>query len=309
MEENESIDYAEVFGIDEGTDPEQTGEETDAGEESRENAEPAEDEASSQDEDAEADGMTDDDDAATTEAQRQADQKRDAAVQAAIDKAVQAAIEKNDQKHSAEMEAFFRRANLKNTITGEPITDMAGFDKWNSEFSAAKLAQDLKAGRLTPEALQAAITQNPVLQQAQRIIAQQAEDKQNAERQLQEQQAKAALNDEIAKISKQDPSIQTVEDLMETENYDQIYGMVKNGYKLSDAYKLVNFDKLTQKAAAASRQQVRNQALGKSHMTQTQARGAGAVEVPRDVKQLYLELNPNATDAEIRANYARYIKK
>lgn len=310
MEDNESIDYAAVFGVEEDTGP--TGEKTGAGEEMLEQ-ETAEEEDPSEDEGAE-DGVQDDgtqgqgteegSQAAQQTAQHGAEDQ-----QAIIDRAVQEAIEKNNQKHQAEMKSFFQKANLKNTITGEPITDMVGFDKWNSAFAAAKLEQDLKAGRLTPEALQAAIAQNPVVQQAQQIIEQQAAAQHQAERQLQEQQAKAILDDEIAKISQQDPSIRSVDDLMGAENYDQIYGMVKKGYKLSDAYKLVNFDKLTQKAAAASRQQVRNQALGKSHMSQTQTRGAGAVEVPRDIKQAYLELNPKATDAEIRSHYAKYIKK
>lgn len=305
MEENESIDYAELFGVEEvnaGPADEETGE---AGSE-QDTTQPDEDEEIQED------GSAIDaaEDEAQTQQQRQKDdpQLNAREQQAAIDRAVQAAIEKNNQQHQSELAAFFQKANLKNTITGEPITDMEGFDKWNSAFSNAKLEQDLKAGRLTPEMLQAVIAQNPLIQQAQQMLAQQTAEKQQAQMQVQAQQAKAILDEEITKISQQDPSVRTVEDLMESENYDQIYGLVQKGYALSDAFKLVNFDRLTQRVAAASRQQARNQELGKRHMIKTQARGAGAVEVPREIKQAYLELMPNATDTEIREHWAKYIK-
>ena len=48
---------------------------------------------------------------------------------------------------------------------------------------------------------------------------------------------------------------------------------------------------------------------GKQHMGQTKERGAGAVSVPAEVKEMYRALNPGATDAEIQAHYNRSHKK
>ena len=44
---------------------------------------------------------------------------------------------------------------------------------------------------------------------------------------------------------------------------------------------------------------------GKQHMGQTKERGAGAVSVPADVKEMYRALNPGITDAEIQTHYNR----
>ena len=65
----------------------------------------------------------------------------------------------------ADMAAFFARANLKNTVTGKPITTMEEFDAWRADYDAAKLQKDLKAGKLTPEALRSAVEQTPALQE------------------------------------------------------------------------------------------------------------------------------------------------
>ncbi len=297
MEDTESIDYAAIFGVEEDTGP--TGEETGAGEEMLEQ-ETAEEEDPSEDEGAEEEVPEDagvselhNDDAAITAARRQAEQERDAAVQA---------VRAESQKA---LDDFVAAMGIKNPYTGQAIKTKAEYDAYQKLHADKQRDQFMQANGMTEDQYNQFVQSLPEVQQAQ----QQLQAAKEAEKQLQEQQAKAILDDEIAKISQQDPSIRSVDDLMGAENYDQIYGMVKKGYKLSDAYKLVNFDKLTQKAAAASRQQVRNQALGKSHMSQTQTRGAGAVEVPRDIKQAYLELNPKATDAEIRSHYAKYIKK
>ena len=93
------------------------------------------------------------------------------------------------------------------------------------------------------------------------------------------------------------------------DTYPQFYELVKRGNTLIDAYKLANFDTLTRSAAQATRQAAINSVQSKRHMSQTTARGAGAVAVPGDVKEMYRALNPGATDAEIQAHYNRSHKK
>ena len=84
--------------------------------------------------------------------------------------------------------------------------------------------------------------------------------------------------------------------------------MVKRGYSISDAYRLANYDALTQRAAEASRQAAISKAKSKEHLTATTQRGAGAVSVPDDVKAEYLAFNPDATEAEIQKHYQKYMK-
>lgn len=129
-----------------------------------------------------------------------------------------------------------------------------------------------------------------------------------AARQAREQQAKLKVEEQLKEISALDPSIQELKDLAKMETYPKFYELVKRGNTLTDAFKLANYEALTGRAAAASRQAAINSAQGKQHLSPTAQRGAGAVSVPADVKAEYLAFNPDATDAEIQQHYNRYMK-
>lgn len=237
-----------------------------------------------------------------TEEQRKeaAAQRRRAETQAAIDKAVEEAVKAEKDRSKAEMDAFFAAAALKNTITGKPITNMEEFNAWKQAFEAAKLQKDLKAGRLTPEALQKVIEQTPAMQQVQQLAQRQDEQ----QRQQAQAAAQARVDQEIAEIHKLDPSINTVKDLLNMPKAKEFYALVKKGNSFLDAFRLANFETLTAKQADAARQQAMNNARSKDHLTATGSqRGAGAAPVPADEMAMFRLLNPGATDREIQAYY------
>ena len=237
-----------------------------------------------------------------TEEQRKeaAAQRRRAETQAAIDKAVEEAVKAEKDRSKAEMDAFFAAAALKNTITGKPITNMEEFNAWKQTFEAAKLQKDLKAGRLTPEALQKVIEQTPAMQQVQQMVQRQDEQ----QRQQAQEAAQVRVDQEIAEIHKLDPSISSVKDLLTMPKAKEFYALVKKGNSFLDAFRLANFETLTAKRADAARQQAMNNARSKDHLTATGGqRGAGAAQVPPDEMAMFRLINPGATDAEIQAYY------
>ena len=237
-----------------------------------------------------------------TEEQRKeaAAQRRRAETQAAIDKAVEEAVKAEKDRSKAEMDAFFAAAALKNTITGKPITNMEEFNAWKQAFEAAKLQKDLKAGRLTPEALQKVIEQTPAMQQVQQMVQRQDEQ----QRQQAQEAAQVRVDQEIAEIHKLDPSISSVKDLLTMPKAKEFYALVKKGNSFLDAFRLANFETLTAKRADAARQQAMNNARSKDHLTATGGqRGAGAAQVPPDEMAMFRLINPGATDAEIQAYY------
>lgn len=226
--------------------------------------------------------------------------------QTAIDRAVQAAVQKERADQADAMKAFFTKAGLKNTITGEPITSMEEFNTWNQQFSDAKLQRDLKAGKLTAEGLATAIGNHPVMKQAQQLVNQDAAAKQ-AE---QTAAAKARIEGEIAEIHKVDASIGSLEDLAKAPYWPELYAMTKRGYSIKDAHFLLNHERLEQARVSAAKQEALNNARGKDHLTATGApRGTGSVSVPATDMALFRRFNPDATDAEIQAYYNRYIAK
>ena len=92
------------------------------------------------------------------------------------------------------------------------------------------------------------------------------------------------------------------------DSYGRFYELVKRGNTLTDAFRLVNMDRLTAKAGEAAKQAALNQVASKAHLDRTVTRGAGSVTVPADVIAEYRAFNPDAADAEIRAHWAKYKK-
>ena len=226
--------------------------------------------------------------------------------QAAIEQAVSAAVKQEQDKQAAAMEEFFKMANLKNTITGEPITNLEEFNAWNKQFREEKLQRDLKAGKLTPEGLEEAIGNHPVIKQAQQLIAQDFAAKQAQ----QMADAKAKIDAEIAQIHALDASINTLEDLFNAPYGKELYDMTQRGYSLKDAHYLLNREKLENAMLEAARQQGMNSIRSKEHMQATVTpRGTGAAAVPAADMAMFRQFNPGATDAEIQAYYNQYHKK
>lgn len=120
-----------------------------------------------------------------------------------------------------------------------------------------------------------------------------------------------ALSDAIAEIGKLDDRIKTFEDLPKMDNYEQFDDLVRNrGYRMLDAYKLCNMDRLQEMRAKAARQETRNSINSRSHLKQTGGGAAGdAAVVPADVKAMYKQFNPNASDAEILAHWQKSQKE
>lgn len=236
------------------------------------------------------------------ERRENAAQRRRQEQQAAIDRAVEEALRKEREKAQGEWSDFFNAAKLKNTMTGEPIRTLEEFQAWNQAFQTAQIAKDLEAGKLTREALDKAVADNPSVKRAEEIIRRDEE----ARRQAEEAAAKARIDGEIAEIHKMDPAVSSVEDLMKMPNAKQFYEYVKRGNSFLDAYYLANREALEQRAAQAARQQAMSAARSKDHLTATgNARGAGAASVPSEEMQLFRLLNPDATEAEIQKYYNR----
>ena len=114
----------------------------------------------------------------------------------------------------------------------------------------------------------------------------------------------ARLREDLRQIRQLDHSVQRLEDLRDRPNYDTIVSMVRRGLTLPEAFKLANFQSLTEAAAAKEKQSTLNRLRGKTHLQPvTGMQGQGAVPVPRDVLAQYRLFNGNASDEEILRHY------
>lgn len=225
--------------------------------------------------------------------------------QQAVDAAVAAARQEEQAKAAAAIKDLFEKTGLKNTITGNPITSVEELQAWQKDMRRQQLEKDLKAGKITPEALDQMIAEHPMVQKANEGRQQE----QTPDPQIQAQN-KARIDSEIAQIAKMDPTIQTPADLLKTSKAKEIYDFVQRGYSFLDSYKLAYFEEITQHNADAARQQAQTSARSKEHLTVTgNSRNGGAATVPGDEMQLYRMLNPGASEAEIQKHFNKYQKR
>ena len=238
---------------------------------------------------------------AQTEQERRenAARRRRAEQQAAIDAAVQRAVNAERERSKARMDAFFADAQLKNTITGELITNQEQYDAWREAYAAERLRRELAEGKLSPESLNKAIADSPAVKKAMELVEREA---QTAARR-QEEAAQEKIRADLQEIQKHDPTIREVKDFLKMPNFPQFKALVDRGYTYADAYWLVNRADMEAAAAKAAREQALNNARSKEHLTPTAQRGAGAASVPAEEMKLYRLLMPNATEAEIQAHY------
>ena len=231
-------------------------------------------------------------DAQFAAARRKAEAERDAAI---------AQAKEDAQK---QVDEFFKTSGLMNPYTGQPITTRAEYEAYRERFEADQKAKLMEKAGITQEEFQAFVQGLPEVRAARQAKA----EAEAAARQAREQEAKARVDEQLRQIQAIDPTVKELGDLAKLDTYPKLYDMVKRGYFILDAYRLANYDTLTQRAAEASRKAAINSVQSKQHLKATESRGGGAIPVPDSVLEEYRVLNPGATKEEIQKHYQSYMK-
>lgn len=194
-----------------------------------------------------------------------------------------------------------------NPYTGQPIQTQREYEEYVQRYNEEKVK---RGQRKAEAALQEAgidksdidqiISQHPAIRAAQQA-AQKAE---KAEFEMKRREYEAEFDQELLKIQALDPSIQSVNDLMQGENAAAFLDAVKKGNSLLDSFKLANFDRLSQKRSAAAAQRTRNQINQKGHLQATGQGKGRTVNIPMETLSMYKEAFPDWSDSQIAKHYA-----
>ena len=207
-------------------------------------------------------------------------------------------------------------AGQVNPFTGKAIASEADYLDWKQEKERrdaqqqrSKAEAQLSRAGLPADTLRQLVRQevesHPAVQQARQVTITAARER---AREVQ-RQADASIARSIQEIGREFPEIKSLEDIAKMPTAGRFNELVQRGATLEDAFWLANRQELDQRRRAASRQAAINAAQGKSRLSAGVAQKAGeAVEVPADLVESYREMMPGATDGEIRAAYARYLK-
>lgn len=281
------IDYGALFGveIESANEPEvaEPAEDTNEaqGEEEQEVAEPDVEEAEKPGENAAEETQSAEENSKFAAARRKAEQQ----AKAKYEKQLQEELKK-------QQEAFEQRlaqVNFESPFTKKAVKTVDELDAYLKE-------RMLKQYKMTEDEYDDFVQNLPEVKAAK-----------EAQKKAEEAEFNAAVEKQLKEIQAFDPTIKTLQDLSQMEDYDKFYGLVQRGNNFIEAYKLVNFEKLQANAAAKVKQATINAVQSKSHLKTTSQRGAGAVTVPDDIKAEYKAMMPGISDDEIQKHYNRYV--
>lgn len=174
-----------------------------------------------------------------------------------------------------------------NPYTEKPIETEQDYEDYQKMYQEDMLSQ---VG-LSKDYIEQMIANNPVVKQAQEILAAQ-----------ENQRAKIQFDLKMAEISKLDPNIKTVEDLQKMPNIDQFnFYVLQKKYDIVDAFKLVNPE---------THRKV-NKAETKDHLIKLggQEGGGAEREIPASELSYWKDSFPNDKPSELRARYNRALKR
>jgi hypothetical protein len=141
------------------------------------------------------------------------------------------------------------------------------------------------------------LAQNPTLKQAQRVI-EEAKDR----------EAQAQIREDIKNILELDKNYSNEDELVKSDEFQKAieYCNATPGIRLSDAYKIVNFDSLRSVSVKAAKQAAINEAKGKGHLTSPNTpTGKGAVEIPEADLSKWKRMFPSYNRNQLNALYAK----
>ena len=224
---------------------------------------------------------------------------------AAIRRQAEAERDRAIAEERAKSDAYVKNAiaslGIVSPYTGKPVTTPEEYEAYKNAR-----AEDFKKNFKERNGLDDAGYDEFVGQLPEVVAAREAKARADA---AQKEAARSSVDAEIEIISKLDPDITNLESLFKTESYPEVFKRVKSGMSLSEAYKLVNYDKLQQKAIAAEKQRTLNNQAGKTHMTPTnKAHGQALTPVPDAEKEMYRLFNPDMSDEDIARDYNKRLK-
>ena len=110
-------------------------------------------------------------------------------------------------------------------------------------------------------------------------------------------------------ISEFYPEVQSLADISKMDTFPAFDAYVRNGLSLVDAFKLANFETMSQRTAAATKQAAINAAKGKSHLSPV---GVGAdgqttqlVDIPQEARGVWEVAFPELSYKELKEKYNR----
>ena len=246
----------------------------------------------------ETDGDGDSVESETEETENEVDEPEESTVDVnAIAAAARRRAEAEFKQIQAERDAEYasRFAGYVNPITKQPIrSERDYFDALDAQAQLENEAK-LREKGVDPALINEMVQNNPLVKQANQFL-------ENAK----QQEAMNQIYADVAKLGEFDANIKTFEDVPP----EVLQYAMTNKVPLTDAYKVVNFGKMTSAKEDAIRQSAINQTRNKAHLNPMNgvATNDNSVDIPLELRGMWEQLFPDKSYAERKKLYNEQLK-
>ena len=200
------------------------------------------------------------------------------------------------KKREADLNRIFadQFGEYTNPVTGERITDARGYAEAFAAQQRLQMEEQLKQSNIDPKIIDRMIQDSPAVRAAEAATAE-----------LNEIKAQQMLERDIKEVLALDPTLGSAEDLNNDPKLPEILEKVNAGLSLVDAYKIVNFDRLTGAKGEAAKQAAINSVKAKNHLATGASLDVGDTgeDIPANMIEMYKESFPDKSMAQLKALY------
>lgn len=206
------------------------------------------------------------------------------------------------ERKAADIDAIYAKqfGGYTNPETGQPIKSAKDYAEAMAAQERLQARQKLQENNIDPSLIDNLIANSPVVRRAEEATAE-----------LNSIRAQQQVDRDIETIIKMDPSLNSKEDLLKDPMLPQIVEKVRtSGMSFVDAYKIVNFDRLSDSKTAAAKQSVVNQVKGQSHLSNGSSVTVPETEedIPANLLQQFKDSFPDKSMKELKSLYNKVLQ-
>ena len=205
------------------------------------------------------------------------------------------------ERKAAEIDAMYAKqfGGYTNPETGRPIRSAQDYMDAMAAQEKLQAKQKLQENNIDPSLIDNLIANNPVVRQAEATMAE-----------LTNIRAQQEVDRDIAEVLKLDPTLTSKDAIMKDPSFPLVLEKVQAGMRLVDAYKLVNFDRLSSSKTAAARQAVVNQVKGQAHLSNAPGitTSDSLEDIPANMLETFQDRFPEKSIKELKALYNQTLK-
>lgn len=181
-----------------------------------------------------------------------------------------------------------------NPETGKSVDGIRGYYDAFAAQQKLEMQEQLRQNNIDPQIIDRMIADSPAVRAAEA-----------ATRELGEIKAQQTFERDAKEVLALDPTLNSIADLNNDPKLPEILEKVNAGLSLVEAYKIVNFDRLTGVKAEAAKQATVNQVKAKNHLTTGTSLDVGdsGEDIPAHMLEMYKESFPGRPMAELKALY------